>query len=181
MTWLDVQHLFIDDDGSLPDVFIEGLSRRELVEIYTWIMGLTEVSGDPTVWSVAESKDLKVRELTQCPVELFLNGSIESFRHGLIEFKFDGVKIPQLTIAIFEVSAIEFDYRMGDEWRSKEAAAFFEFLAVIKQMAPAARISRAEEGRCKHPDIEFEVELQSYVEAASETADNRSPSAPDMP
>lgn len=163
MTWQEVRHLFIKDDGSLPDVFVEGLSHTEMIEIYNWVMSLTDVFDDPAVWSIAESKELKVRELAESPVILFLNGSIEGFRHGLTEFEFDGVKIPQLTIAVFEESIIEFDYRMGDAWRSKEVAAFFTFLAFIKQKAPKARIFRSEEGRSDHPDTEFEVELQSYL------------------
>ena len=74
-------------------------------------------------------------------------------------------------------SAIEFDYRKGDAWGAKEAAAFFKFLALIKKMAPKAQISRADEGRWDNPDIEFEIELKSYVEAFS----NRAPYVPDKP
>ncbi len=165
VAWSDVKHLFVNDDGSLPDIFIQNLSRQEMIKVYAWVRTLAEVYNDPYVWSVAESKELKVHELSRNPVELFLEGSIEGFRHGLVEFEYAGTTVPQLSIAVFEESALEFDYRMGKNWGPEQAVALFRFLARIQLMAPNCRITRADEGEPNTRCPEFEEELSSYVVA----------------
>jgi hypothetical protein len=68
--WLKVKHLFEQDDGSLPDIFVEGITPDQTVALYEWLMGQCEIYGDPTLWSIESSKIfqsvkfLKLRELS---------------------------------------------------------------------------------------------------------------------
>jgi len=162
MAWIDVQHLFAHDDGSLPDVFVKNLSRDEILKVYSWVMSLTEVYDDPYVWSLVESRELKIRELYENPVQLYLNGDVEPFRHGLKKFSYKGIGIPQLSIAIEGDSVISFDYRMGVEWGEEQVDAFFKFLAYIKTLAPNSSITHSAEGDRENCDSKFELEILPY-------------------
>lgn len=159
--WAELHHLFDNDDGSLPDIFIKNITSSESEEVYFWVMSLTKSYGEPTLWSLEEERDIKISEITN-PVSYYFQGKSESFRHGLEEFEFNGTKIPQLTIAVNE-TGLEFDYRMGKMWRENELVALFEFLYQIKLLAPGAEISQAYEGGSHEPNIEFARSFDRYV------------------
>lgn len=160
--WNQLHHLFDEDDGSLPDIFVEGISPEELVEIYTWVLSLTKPSGEPCLWSLEEKRDIKIADISN-PAQYYIQGKGESFRHGLEVFSFNGVRIPQLSICIGE-SGVEFDYRMGKDWEAKELMALFEFLRGIKRIAPSANIIQAYEGGYKNPNKEFSNAFEVYAD-----------------
>jgi len=159
--WEELHHLFENDDGSLPDIFVENISPNESVEIYSWVLSLTKPCGEPTLWSLEEDRDIKITEISN-PALYYIQGKSESFRHGLEEFEINGTKIPQLTIALNE-SGVEFDYRKGKEWGVKEIDALFEFLYQIKGLAPSAKITQAYEGGHHEPNKEFSKSFEDYA------------------
>lgn len=156
-----MHHLFENDDGSLPDIFVENISANESIEIYSWVLSLTKPYGEPTLWSLEEERDIKVSDIPN-PAQYYVQGKSESFRHCLEEFEINGTKIPQLTIALNE-SRVEFDYRMGKEWGEKELNALFEFLYRIKLIVTGAKITHAHEGYHFKPNTEFSKLFESYV------------------
>ena len=158
--WMSLKHLFEEDDGSLPDVYVEPLTNEQVIQIYEWVRSKSAIYGDPLAWSIKEQRDIPIRELLH-PAKSFMNGEIESFRHGLADFKFSEVQIPELTIEIGQ-GAISFDYRMGKAWGPSHLAAFFDFLSEIKRQVPNVRIYQADEGCQESPNVEFENALQLY-------------------
>lgn len=158
--WDKLHHLFDEDNGSLPDIFVEGVSPEELVEIYSWVLLLTKPYGDPCLWSLEEERDIRIADIPN-PALYYIKGKADSFRHGLEEFSFNGVNIPQLTICVGD-SCVEFDYRMGEEWGAKELMALFEFLYRIKCIAPDAKITQADEGDYHNPNKEFSNVFEAY-------------------
>lgn len=159
--WHNLHHLFDKDDGSLPDIFINDISPEESVEIYCWVLSLTTIFGDPTLWSTEEERDIKIKDIAN-PALYYTEGKAESFRHGLEIFSINGVQIPQLTIGVGE-SYVEFDYRKGNEWGEKELVALFAFLQHITCMAPAAKIIHAFEGSHDDPNNEFTEIFGEYL------------------
>ena len=159
--WNELHHLFDEDDGSLPDIFVEGISAEESVEIYSWVLSLTKPYGEPCLWSIEEERDIRITDIPN-PALYYTQGKAESFRHGLEKFSFSEVEIPQLSICIGE-SSVEFDYRMGKEWGSKELLALFEFLYRIKCIAPKAKIVQAYEGGYDNPNQEFSNVFEAYA------------------
>jgi hypothetical protein len=159
--WNKLHHLFDEDDGSLPDIFVEGISPEESVEIYSWVLSLTKPYGEPCLWSLEEEKDIRIVDIPN-PALYYIQGKAESFRHGLEVFSFNGVEIPQLSICIGK-SGVEFDYRMGKNWGPKELIALFDLLIQIKRVAPNAKITQAYEGGYHRQNNEFSIVFEEYV------------------
>ncbi len=95
--WSELRSLFEVDDGSLPDIFIESLTKEEVVSLYHKVMLQARIYHNPIAWSIEESLEVPLKELND-PASLVVQGKIESFRHGLDQLKIDGVKLPALTI-----------------------------------------------------------------------------------
>lgn len=159
--WNELHHLFDEDDGSLPDIFVEGISPEESVEIYSWVLSLTDPYDEPCLWSLEEEKDIRISDIPN-PALYYIQGKAESFRHGLEVFSFGGIKIPQLSICIGE-SGVEFDYRMGKEWGENEIKALFDFFYHIKLIAPSAKITQACEGGYHSQNNEFSKIFAVYA------------------
>lgn len=156
-----IRHLFALDDGSLPDVYIEGLTPVQIADVYRGIRAHSEVRGDPTVWSNVAQASVPLRELGDA-AESYLNSEISPFRHALKGFVVSGVEIPDLTVAL-EADHISFDYRMGAHWDDQSIEAFMVFLAGIKRAYPTARIFRADEGAYSHPNQEFQEAMDALA------------------
>jgi hypothetical protein len=89
---------------------------------------------------------------------MLIAGEIQPFRHALELFEYEGVTLPQLSIAIESKSTLSFDYRMGSGWGESEANALLKFLSGIAVIAPKSKVSQAWEG-CEKRNKEFEDEL----------------------
>ena len=153
--------LFDTDDGSLPDIFVENLSDKQIIEIYSWIRSISSVYGDPTLWNIKEKQDISIKQIKN-PAYLFTIGEVEMFRHGLADLIIDGVEIPSLTISV-EKEMVSFDYRMGNEWSTQTLEALFKLLKKIKDIAPNATIIQADEGSYDKPNNKFTEALSNYL------------------
>lgn len=165
--WLLVRNLFEADDGTLPDMFIEGLSGNEVVGIYNWVVSMSGDPGDKTAWCISSSTDVLIREIAS-PAQAFIDGEIETFRHPLNGLCVNGIFLPLLTISLDSTSSISFDYRKGSEWKQGSINAFFELLAGIRAIAPSAKIWQADEGAWDIPNPEFSAALKLFESASSE-------------
>ena len=150
--WKELGDLFHDlddeDNGTLPDIFIEGLSGAEVCEIYRWIRSVSEIysgKGPPTLWHRDRRCDIPIAEIYN-PAEMVTTNIAESFRHGLVNLTFADTHIPDLSVAVYP-NEIQLDYQMGSDWGSIQLIALFEFLWAIQQMAPSATVCQAAEGR----------------------------------
>lgn len=160
--WDEVKDLFEHDDGSLPDICVKNLNPREIESIYSWVLSLTEIYGEPTLWSIKDSKDVPVSAYKN-PAKDFNAGEVESFHHPLKEFAIGGTTIPMLGIRVGK-GAIDFDYRMGKEWGEEQVEALSEFLAQIRDKAPIAKIFQADEGCYEKPNAKFAKAFEQYYQ-----------------
>lgn len=167
--WLLVRHLFEVDDGSLPDVYVEGLSGDEVVSIYNWVVSMSGDPGDKTAWYISSSTDVLIRIIAS-PAQAFIDGKIETFRHPLNGLCVNGILLPLLTMSIDSGSSISFDYRKGSEWKQSCINAFFEILAGVRAIAPSAEIWQADEGAWDTPNPEFSAALKLFESASNEGA-----------
>lgn len=159
--WGAVKEYFEEDDGSLPDIFIVNLTHKEEEDIFNWILSITEPFDNSEIYSIREDKNFPLKYYKN-PVSAVITGEVYPFRLGLNKFIIKNVTIPQLTILI-SINEIEFDYRMGKQWGPEQVEALFEFLALIKDKAPSARIIQAYEGGLyNRPNIEFTTTFEDY-------------------
>jgi hypothetical protein len=158
--WNELKHLFETDDGSLPDIFISNLTDQELIAAYEWLSTQCDASDQTTVWSKEKNQDILLNEI-RFPARAFCDGQIESFHHWLKGLSINGVTLPELSICLFP-NELVIDYRMGAEWNEENVLTLFALLRRLQQIAPQARISQADEGGYKHPNIEFTQALEAY-------------------
>lgn len=159
--WEKIRHLFERDDGSLPDIFLQGLSGEEVVVVYEWLTARSRPQEGATVWSITENRDIHIREVLRPANELCI-GNIESFRHQLKGLSALGLELPLLTVFVMP-NEISLDYRMGPDWNERRVEALFEILRNLRMIAPRAKITRAEEGAHDKPDEEFGEAFDAYA------------------
>ena len=158
-----LRHLFVNDDGSLPDIFIENISSREFENIISWIESL--ISPSPfRVWNKEMSKDLTLTSPSKA-ARFFSEGKIDSFRFPADNISFEGLVIPTLSVGVYGIEYLEFDYRMGDEWTDETIVCLLTFLSQILEIAPAATILRCEEGCHPNYDADFTNALRDFQKA----------------
>jgi hypothetical protein len=158
--WTEVKHLFEENDGSLPDIFISNLTDQELIAAYEWLSSQCEASDQTTVWSKEKNQDISLSEIP-FPARAFCEGQIESFHHPLLGLSMNGVTLPQLCICLFP-NELVIDYCMGADWNEEKVLALFTLLKHLQQIAPKAQISQADEGGYKNPNIEFTRTFEAY-------------------
>lgn len=162
--WSSVRHLFEQDDGSLPDIFVEALSPDQVIAAYEWLRTRGKPQDDATVWSNEKQADVLIRDVP-FPARALCDGRIDGFRHQLIGLSINGVKLPPLTVLV-SPNELSFDYRMGAEWDERKLLALFELLRTIRSFAPEARILQAEEGSYDNPSSEFSKAFELYAASA---------------
>lgn len=146
----NLRHLFVNDDGSLPDIFIENISPSDFENIISWIEGL--ISPSPfEVWDVKMEKALTLTSPVKAG-KLFSQGKIESFRFPADDISFAGKALPTLGVGIYCTEQLEFDYRMGEEWTDEMIVSLLTFLSQISEIASAAKIRRG--GDATYPNHE---------------------------
>ncbi|WP_157522248.1 hypothetical protein [Mitsuaria sp. 7] len=171
--WRQILDLFTPDDGSLPDVFIDGMSYEEMIDVYAWVTSQCGVFGNPTAWHKAEQRDIPLALLPSA-ARSFVDGDIEGFRHGLVMLRSAGVELPELTLCLEAPDCISFDYRKGPAWTEATITAFLAFLAQIHRRAPGATIWHAEEGGADRPTVAFEKALRQFEAQTADEALNTS-------
>lgn len=159
--WHHIKHLFEEDDGSLPDIYVENLSSAETVAVYEWLMGRCEIAHDPKLWSIEEQLDVPIREVSN-PARAFVEGRVETFRHCLVGLRSHGIALPELSVCV-EPDGLSFDYRMGEHWTECTVLALFELLRQVQRLAPQANIFQTDEGRHSCPNVEFSEAFTAYV------------------
>ncbi|MCH7927140.1 MAG: hypothetical protein IID03_04045 [Candidatus Dadabacteria bacterium] len=160
--WPKLHDLFDTDDGSLPDVFLDGLSGQHVCAVYSWVMSQAEIYDDPTLWSESAAKDILIKEIDD-PAGMVVSGDVYQFRHGLISLVVGGVEMPGLSICV-EPTQISFDYHMGADWGAPQLEALFEFLSGVVRIAPEAKISHHFEGDEKESP-EFAEAFGEYIKS----------------
>jgi len=158
--WSQLRHLFIEDDGSLPDVFVDNITASDIKKIVEWVESRCDC--EPfLVWDLQSQTNQHLTSPSQA-VELFQSGKIESFRFPASDIAIGDHSLPTLGFGIYSDKCLEFDYRMGTEWTDSKIQAFFKFMTAIITLSPSAQIGRCEEGCYPNFSPEFAAALASF-------------------
>ncbi len=162
-----VRHLFENDDGSLPDIFVDNLTDGEVVTVYNWVVSIGGIQNIESMelWSHDAEDNLPYEDVDN-PAQKFVDGKLSIFHICLDKLVIEDVEIPQLGVFV-EPQRIAFDYRMGKQWGKKEVNALFEFFYRIMQMAPAAVLFQADDGFADKPNGEFYEAFDHYKNSKS--------------
>jgi hypothetical protein len=154
--WDEVKEFFDEEDGVIPDIFVDQLSQRDVETVYAWIRSVSTICGEPTLWSIKENRAIPIAVIEN-PARDFNAGEVETFHHTF-DIEVNGTAIPTLGVFV-EDRALAFDYCTGKEWGAQQVIALFEFLSLIKDKCPPVRIY---EGHRDRPSMQFVRAFERY-------------------
>jgi hypothetical protein len=145
--WEEVRDCFDTDDGSLPGIFVTGLSPGGMSAVYS-MLRRSRLMGDdpPAFWSRTREQPLGVDGVPDA-ARLVSAGEAEPFHHCVAGLVAGGVELPVLGVFVWG-DAVELDFRMGPEWGPPQVAGFFEILWDCCALDPGARVAPAD---CEGP------------------------------
>ena len=150
----------MNDDGSLPDIFVDNISTQDTLKIVSWVETL--IAPRPfTVWNIEDKRDETLTSPSKA-LNLFQRDKIESFRFRAENISIKNHTIPDLGFGIYGVDTLELDYRMGDEWTDTTIIAFLDLLSSMIKIAPTAVIQRCDEGCSPNYDSDFFNALSEF-------------------
>lgn len=143
--WSAVSDLFADNDGSLPEIEITGLSPEGAQAIFEELMRRGRPAlPDPMVWDEATDKDVRIEDTPNAGL-LAAQGRMRSLHFVLAGIEHEGVQLPDLGLSIYP-EGVSLDYYMGPHWNAVTAAAFVDLLSELKQLGGGQDILVQPEG-----------------------------------
>jgi hypothetical protein len=141
--WERLAFLFDEDDGSLPELRIVGLSPAGLTRVVT---ALWERAAEPPavdrLWHDAHGVEAPVRDVAHA-CELLVAGRIVPFHVPLEGIAVGAVALPALG-AFVDPDEVVLDYRMGPDWNADVLAAFVVLLGELRALDAGARLDLEE-------------------------------------
>jgi len=116
---IELDQLFAIDDGSLPEIHVEGLDQR----------------------SIEGALDL-IHSAALAPAKYGHEAGSEAppgVNHFVVKVAIGGTELPELGVASFE-DAMIIDYRMGPAWDAARISALFELLRRICALREGAHV-----------------------------------------
>lgn len=136
--WRRLGHQFAEDDGSLPEVEVAGLSAEGMGRVYRALLAVAAPLGAKAeVWPVVGDGGIPLREVAD-PAAAAFSGELHAFRFLLTGVVFDSVEIPDLGVFVGE--DITLDFRSGDGWDPVVLGAFIRLLASLRDLESGASI-----------------------------------------
>lgn len=154
--WAEVGESFDTDDGSLPGIYVAGLSPTGVASVYAMLrrrsrlQGGPPQAGPPEFWSRVEEASFPVDSVPNAAT-LVAAGQAEAFHILITGVVAGGVELPDLGVFVW-TDSIELDYRMGREWGPSQVAGFFELLMDCCALDPGATVVPAENEGPPYPE-----------------------------
>lgn len=118
-----IQAVFSDDEGSLPEVQIDGIAPSEAQELFALAAPLQ--SGQ-TVWDEERDEEVSIRDFTE-PGRLAAKGRLSSLHFVLRELRWGDGELPELGVSVWP-GTLALDYSPGAEWTVNVVARFVRLL-----------------------------------------------------
>lgn len=136
--WRRLGHQFAEDDGSLPEVEVAGLSAEGMGRVYRALLAVAAPPGEKVeVWPVVGDEGIPLCEVADPAVAVF-RGELHPFQILLTGIAFDSVEIPNLGLFVGEDMTL--DFRSGEGWDPAVLGAFVRLLASLRDLEDGASI-----------------------------------------
>ncbi|WP_370682236.1 hypothetical protein [Comamonas sp. GB3 AK4-5] len=165
-----VVKLFLEDDGTLPDICFKRLSMAEVSAVYELLRGFAQDFESSPYWSVSDQADRRVLA-TESASEVLAQAEAKFFHIVLLGVKSpSGLSVPALGVCVLE-DQISIDYRAGHEWGMGCVHGLFEIVCAALQLCATPVV--AHEGNCNDPDgALLRRALDGFKKAGSRTDSN---------
>ena len=161
-----MSELFAENDGSLPEIEITGVSPQGAQAIFEELMRRGRPAlPDPTVWDEVTDEDVRIEDTPNAGL-LAAQGRMRSLHFVLAGIEHNGVQLPDLGLSIYPDGA-SLDYYMGPHWNAVTVAAFVDLLGELKQLGRGRDlVAHPEGGSTPDPDQErFHDAVTRYLNA----------------
>lgn len=136
--WRRLGHQFTEDDGSLPEVEVTGLSAEGMGRVYRALLAVAAPLGEKAeVWPVVGDEGIPLREVAD-PAAAAISGELHPFHFLLTGVAFESVEVPDLGVFVGE--DITLDFRSGEGWDPAVLGAFVRLLASLRDLEDGAAI-----------------------------------------
>jgi hypothetical protein len=137
--WDQLGFLFDTDDGSLPYIWVTGLSREGVAAAHRLIRSRSRTNRNSVFWHVGLDREERLDAWPDAAL-LVADSQAAPFYFLACGMAFGGVVLPDLGVIVFP-GDIRLDYRMGPEWCERRVLALFELLRRLVALSPDARVT----------------------------------------
>lgn len=147
-----LRELMHDNDGSLPDIFIDFGGEALAAEAYALIQ--SHAVPAPRVlghfWCQARGRDFDIHH-GENPARLLLTGDADSFHVSYdVLHAPNGAALPGLGVYLDAPERISVNYRRGTDWTDAAILGLFSLVEKVASLAAAWHIEH--KGNCDDPD-----------------------------
>jgi hypothetical protein len=166
LLWDELHQLFDTDDGSLPEVVLQGLQPQSLQSSFDLLRELASPLDDQSLWHEEKRAQIPVADVPDAPM------LVAEYRIPPFHLRFSGVTLEAISLpvlgAFFFQNILALDYRMGGEWNPHVLGAFVRLLGRLKTLAPEARLASVPDGGSidEHAYPGFEAAVGRYLRDA---------------
>ncbi len=144
----EVHDLFDQDNGSFPEVWVDGLSSDEAQAVYAELLRTAApLTAQQAVWDRVTDRDVALRDL-QDAGRLAAEGRLSGMHVLLTGLRWNGGDLPDLGVSVWP-GAVAIDYRPGADWSPMTVGRFISLLLSLRALTRAGEIVVADEG--SHP------------------------------
>jgi hypothetical protein len=133
--WAEINDIFLESDGSLPEIFFAKLNVAQIEEGYKLLVSLASqfISGS-NYWLAAECRDVRVIA-TDTVESVFAVADCPHFHVVLAGVRTpSGIELPVLGVSV-DAESLAVDYRMGPDWSPEAVAGLMELVDIIAEAA----------------------------------------------
>jgi hypothetical protein len=146
--WERLGFLFVEDDGSLPEVRLVGLSADGLSQAWDFLLSRAEpLPADASLWHHQRGESVQLRDLRR-PAELVSSGQAlpraTERRPGRPRPTARPRSVHRAQRTHPQPNELTLDYRMGSQWQPHTLAAFVELLGELQALDPEAQLDLEE-------------------------------------
>jgi hypothetical protein len=155
--WSSLHDHFAEDDGSLPELHLDGLPREAIPEVFgmLWERGRDVTAGGARFHDRRDGQDRPLNDPREVG-RLVVAGEAD-VHVVLAGLESGGSTIPDLGVLVHQDGLI-LDYRMGADWGPPQLLALFGLIHELAASSPAMTVAQLDAGEA------FSSAWRSYTE-----------------
>lgn len=140
-----IHDLFDYDDGSLPEVQIDGITADEAQAMLDALLPLGDpLRPDQTVWDHERDKEPPISDYPDAG-RLAAEGRLSSLHFVLTGLQWRETGLPDLGVGIWP-GTFAIDYRPGSDWTPDVLSCFIDLLCTLRGLSREGQLVLADDG-----------------------------------
>lgn len=136
--------LFVDDEGSIPELQLEGVRPDEAQTILDRLLALAgPLRADQCVWDLERDGEFSINEYAD-PARLAAQQRLQAFRVVVRDVRWQGHRLPDIGFSAWP-GTVALDFPAGSHWTPDLVAAFIDLVHDLQASAPTSTLLAAYE------------------------------------